>query len=327
LGDVPSKRIVTNSDLDALVSAVLLKRVEPVGAVKFLPHERIKDGTFRATREDIVVNMPFIEGCGLWFDHHSSNDVPETFEGLYDGEAPSAARVVYRYYRERGQGEAFDGLEDLLEETDKVDSAQFEPNDISHPTGAVLLSFLIDSHPLRDETVAENQLIISLLDGGDPQVVLDHPVFRPRAEQFLDRLELSKRALEEQLEVDDGLMIIDFRRLDPEQKQLCNNKFLPYVIHEDCHTLLRVKPLNEDRLKLNLGFNMFLPDEECPLHYGNLLKKLGGGGHRMAAGCSVPVSRAKPSIQFIRDCVHAGSIDAASPPDVSEMETVGEERS
>lgn len=317
----PTKRVVTNSDLDALVSAVLLKRVEPVGAVKFLPHERIKDGTFRATGEDIVVNMPYIRGCGLWFDHHSSNDTPEQFEGLYDGEAPSAARVVYRYYDEQGRADEFEGLEDLLAETDKVDSAQFEPDDISHPTGAVLLSFLIDSHPLRDETVAENQLMISLLDGGDPQVVLDHPVFRPRAEQFLDRLELSKRSLRDHLDTDGEMMTIDFRRLDPEQQQLCNNKFLPYVIHSDCHTLLRVKDLNEERVKLNLGFNMFLPEERCPLHYGQLLKKFGGGGHKQAAGCSVLSERADEAIKLIKQAIAEQDVDAVSPdPSLSQSE-------
>lgn len=310
-----TRRVVTNSDLDAIVSAVLLKRVEPVGAVKFLPHERIKDGTFVATDEDIVVNMPYIEGCRLWFDHHSSNDVPGEFEGLYDGSAPSAARVVYRYYEEQERADQFDGLVELLKETDKVDSARFEPDDIRHPTGAVLLSFLIDGHPLRDETVAENQLMISLLDSGDPQHVLDHPVFLPRKEQFLDRLELSKKALRDHLDREDGFLTIDFRSLSPDQRQLCNNKFLPYVIHEDSHTLLRIKYLNDDRVKLNLGFNMFLPGDQCPVHYGNLLKKFGGGGHEKAAGCSVPRDRADEAVEEIKKAVMNRDISTVDSSD------------
>lgn len=306
----PTRRIITNSDLDALVSAVLLKRVEPVGAVKFLPHERIKDGTFRATEEDIVVNMPYIKGCGLWFDHHASNDCPEQFDGAYDPDAPSAARVVHTYYEKRDRGDAFDGLGDLLYETDRVDSAQFEPDDIRHPTGAVLLSFLIDSHPLRDETVSENQLMISLLDEGDPQLVLDHPVFHPRAEQFLDRLELSKQSLRDHLDREGEMMTIDFRSLGPEQQQLCNNKFLPYVIHPDCHTLIRVKNLNEDRVKINLGFNMFLPEEQCPVHYGHLLKQFGGGGHEKAAGCSVLREESDRALDRIKKAIREESVDA-----------------
>jgi len=299
-----SRRVVTNSDLDAIVSAVLLKRVEPVGAVKFLPHERITDGTFQATRKDIVVNMPYVSGCGLWFDHHSSNDVPEDFAGLYDGEAPSAARVVYRYYQSKDKVEAFQGLEDLLVETDKVDSAQFTPEDIRNPRGAVLVSFLIDSHPLKRETVSENQLMISLLDSGDPGQVLEHPVFEPRKQRFLQRREESKDALKHHLETENSLMINDVRKLEGETRELCNDKFLPFVLHEESHTLLRIKHLNQSRVKLNLGFNMFLDGSACPLHYGNLLKKFGGGGHERAAGCSVEREFADEAIEVIKNAIH-----------------------
>lgn len=305
---LPTRRVLTNSDLDAIVSAVLLKRVEPVGAVKFLPHERITDRTLRGTSEDIVVNMPYLPGCGLWFDHHSSNDVPEHFEGLYDGQAPSAARVVHRYYQSEGKVEAFRGLEDLLADTDKVDSAQFTPEDIRNPRGTVLVSFLIDSHPLKKESVAENQLMISLLDSGDPGRVLEHPVFKPRKKRLLERRQESKEALQDHLRTENGLMINDFRQLEGEKRDLCNDKFLPFVVYDKSHTLLRIKYLDQNRVKLNLGFNMFLDGSSCPLHFGNLLKRFGGGGHERAAGCSVEREHASEAIEIIKDAIQRRTI-------------------
>lgn len=300
---VKTRRIITNSDLDALVSCVLLKRVEPVGSVKFLPHERLRDGRFRATSEDIVVNMPYIQGCRIWFDHHDTNSVPDAFEGRYDAEAPSAARVVYEYYRDRNQEDAFEGLGPLLEATDKVDSARFSVEDIEEPEGAVLLSFLIDGHPLEDESVDFNLLIISLLDSGDPQRALDHPVIQPEKRAFLQNFEKSKEALSRHLDVDDGLLILDFRSVPEDERHLCENKFLPYVLYPESHTLLRVKDLNDGTLKVTLGFNMFLSSDLCPLHYGELCKRFGGGGHRRAAGCSLREAEADRALHEIRKTV------------------------
>ncbi|MFB6356841.1 MAG: DHHA1 domain-containing protein [bacterium] len=297
-----TRRIVTNSDLDAIVSAVLLKRIEPVGAVKYLPKEELRNNRFQGTLEDIVVNMPFVKGCRLWFDHHDSNDVPSSFEGRYDPDAPSAARVIWDYYAERDNENAFQGLEHLLKETDRVDSADFTPEDIKQPGGVVLVSFLIDSHPLEKVTASENDLMISLLDSGDPNDVLNHPVFEPRARKFLDELEESKQAQKKALHEQDGLVTIDFRSLGDREKELCNNKFLPFVIYPDSHTLLRIKRLNDKKVKLNLGYNMFKSGTP-PVHYGNLLKQFEGGGHQKAAGCAVPNNQVEKAVETIREAV------------------------
>ncbi len=295
----PDRRIVTNSDLDALVACVLLKRVEPVGSIKYLPLERLRTGDFSSVSTDIVVNMPYIPGCGLWFDHHASNEPPEQYAGRYRPEAPSAARVVYDHYVEREGQHVFDGLEELLAETDRVDDARFRPEDILEPRGTVLLSFLIPAHPLKEQAVSENNLMVSLLDSGDPQTVLDHPVFRPAAEEFLDRLEESKPVLRDQLDRRDGVMVLDYRTMEPGVARLCDNKFLPFVLYPDDHTLMRIKPLNDDRVKVTLGFNMFLDPSRCPTHYGHLMARYEGGGHRRAAGCSLARSEADEHIEEI----------------------------
>lgn len=287
LNKTKPKRIVTNSDLDALVSAVLLKRVNRVGTVKFVPHEDIRENKFRSSPLDIVVNFPYLSGCKLWFDHHSSNSAPDQYQGRYNPEAPSAARVIYNHYREQGKAKQFAGLEELLAETDRVDSADFEPADIESPSGAVLLSFLIDSHPLQEHTAAENQLLIHLLDSGKPEKALEHPVIKPRADKFKSELKKSKKIIQKALEKESGLLILDYRKLSDREREFCQNKFIPFILAPESHSLLRIKNLNQKKVKLGLGFNMFLADEKCPVHYGNLLANYEGGGHARAAGCSV----------------------------------------
>jgi len=297
-------RVVTNSDLDAIVSAVLLKRVEPVGAVKFVPHEDIRSGRFRVSDQDIVVNLPYISGSRSWFDHHASNEEPAQYEGLYDPEAPSAARVIHDYYSFRRDGGIFEGLEDLLAETDRVDSANFKPEDIKNPEGAVLLSFIIDSNPLEKHSVAENQLMISLLEAGDPDRVIEHPVFIPKIKEFKKNLQRAHSRLADYLQPEDGLLIIDFRDLSQEDKKICNNKFLPFVIYPQAHTLLRIKKLNKDKIKLNLGFNMFRDDIDPPVHYGHLLAEYNGGGHRRAAGCAIKNENFPRALQEIKNSLN-----------------------
>ncbi|GEM_PF-1413891 len=296
-------RIVTNSDLDAIVSAVLLRRVLPVGAVKFVPLEDVKTGKFKVSPVDVVVNMPYIEGCSLWFDHHASNREPDEFEGRYNPKAPSAARVIYNYYRKRDLATRFAGLEHLLKETDRVDNADFKRDDIINPSGAVLLSFLIDSHPLANHSVAENQLLIELLDKGGAKAALDHTIFNKRAERFLKNLERGKKIMAQHIRNENGLLIMDYRKLTEKQRQLCQNKFIPFILDPEAHSFLRIKELNENKVKLGLGYNMFWPEEECPAHFGNLLARFEGGGHRRAAGCAVKKSRLKVVIQQIKSAL------------------------
>ncbi len=296
-------RVVTNSDLDAIASAVLLRRALSVGTVKFVPLEDVRTGEFKVSPVDVVVNMPYIEGCRLWFDHHASNQQPVEFKGRYNPKAPSAARVIYNYYRERDKASMFSGLEHLLKETDRVDNADFKREDITNPRGVVLLSFLIDSHPLSNRSVAENQLLINLLYEGEVKTVLEHPIFRRRADQFLQNLERGTEIMASHLENEGGLLIMDFRELSEAQRKLCQNKFIPFILAPEAHSFLRIKELNESKVKLGLGYNMFLPEEKCPAHFGELLARFEGGGHKRAAGCAVKKSRLKVVIQQIKSAL------------------------
>jgi len=283
------KRVVTNSDLDAITSCVLLRCVEPIGAVKFIDLDEIRRG-WKAEPTDIAVNIPHIEGCGMWFDHHDSNVIDIPFVGRHE-HAPSAAHVVYNYYAAQGRASAFSRHEELLRETDKVDSAAFTKEDILNPRRYVLISHLISSQPELDGTVEENHLLIHLFGGGPAEEVLAHPVFQHRAREFLEDLEASKQAIRRNMRRDGNLLIMDHRPLDEKTRDLSNNKFLPYVLFEGGDILIRIKPMEPERTILTVGFNIFSSDDRLRSHIGNFLKQFGGGGHPKAGGCSVPPGR------------------------------------
>ena len=95
-------RLVTRSDFDGLVCAVLLKELDMIDNILFVHPKDMQDGTIDITSMDITTNLPYVSGCHLSFDHHAS-EVTRSGDSnpdnhIIDAAAPSAARVVYDYY-------------------------------------------------------------------------------------------------------------------------------------------------------------------------------------------------------------------------------------
>jgi hypothetical protein len=88
-------RLLTCSDFDGLGCSVLLKELGIVDDIKFVHPKDVQDGLIAVTANDIIANVPYVKGCGLWFDHHSSEEERKgqgEFKGKSDPSAPSAAR-------------------------------------------------------------------------------------------------------------------------------------------------------------------------------------------------------------------------------------------
>ena len=94
-------RLVTRSDFDGLVCGALLLEAGIIDHWKFAHPKDLQDGLVEIHKDDCLANVPFVEGCGLWFDHHSSEHERLELEGKYKGESrisPSCARIIYEYY-------------------------------------------------------------------------------------------------------------------------------------------------------------------------------------------------------------------------------------
>ncbi|MEC5207368.1 nanoRNase/pAp phosphatase (c-di-AMP/oligoRNAs hydrolase) [Vogesella perlucida] len=94
-------RLVTRSDFDGLVCAVLLNELDLIDDIKFVHPKDMQDGKVEITDRDITTNLPYVAGAHLAFDHHFSETLRnegERSNHIIDPAAPSAARVVYNYY-------------------------------------------------------------------------------------------------------------------------------------------------------------------------------------------------------------------------------------
>jgi oligoribonuclease NrnB/cAMP/cGMP phosphodiesterase (DHH superfamily) len=95
-------RLVTRSDFDGLVCGMLLKELDLIDEIKFVHPKDMQDGKIEITSRDITTNLPYVPGCHLAFDHHSSeverNGASATNNYVIRSDAPSAARVVYDHF-------------------------------------------------------------------------------------------------------------------------------------------------------------------------------------------------------------------------------------
>ena len=162
-------RLVTRSDFDGLVCAVLLRQLDLIDDIAFVHPKDVQDGVVAITGRDILTNLPYAPGAHLVFDHHHRETL--RVEGIAANhvivpDAPSAARVVYDHF---GGARTFPTVGDeLMAAVDQADSAAYSVDDILEPEGWTLLNFLMDSRTglgrFRDFRISNYDLMMSLID-------------------------------------------------------------------------------------------------------------------------------------------------------------------
>ncbi|MHC4873102.1 MAG: exopolyphosphatase [Planctomycetota bacterium] len=289
-------RILTRGDVDGLASAVLLTVVEDIKEIKFAHPKDVQDGLVEATEEDIVVNLPYVPGCGLWFDHHISEDRKLEDIGQFKGSfkmAPSAARVIYDYY----QDERLDEFKDMLEATDRLDSASLTMQDVTNPTDWILLGLTLDPRSgLGPEFRKYFRWLVEYIKELPLEKVLVHPEVKKRCDSILHEQEEFKKVLEETTKLDGNVIVTDFRG----KKDLpVGNRFLVYTMYPEANVETRIFDGHQGATILAAGKSIF--NRSCNVSCGELLAKYGGGGHAGAGTCQLRGDDVAEKIQEIID--------------------------
>ncbi len=284
-------RLLTRSDFDGLVCAVLLKELDILGDIKFVHPKDMQDKTVKVTDNDILTNVPFVEGCHLSFDHHSSEETRiggQNDSQVLDAKADSAARVVYNFY---GGKERFPNVDpDIMDAVDKADSAQFTHDDILNPQGWVLLSFLMDARTglgrFRKFRVSNYELMMQLIDycrDHSIDQILELPDVQERVEIYREHQELAKEQIQRCSTVHENLVVLDLR---DEDTIYTTNRFTIYSLFPQCNISIHVL---WGKQKQNTVFTIgkSILDRSCTTNVGELCLKYDGGGHHAAGTCQV----------------------------------------
>jgi nanoRNase/pAp phosphatase (c-di-AMP/oligoRNAs hydrolase) len=294
-------RLVTRSDFDGLVCAVLLKELDMIEEIKFVHPKDMQDGKIDVTNHDITTNLPYVEGVYLAFDHHSSETLrnQEIKENhIIDPDAPSAARVVYNHF---GGSEKFPNISpEMLTAVDKADSAQFTIEEVLHPENWVLLNFLMDARTglgrFREFQVSNYQLMMHLIDyckSHKISEILALPDVKERVDLYFEQAEKFKEQIKKCSQVHKNLVVIDLRN---EEVIYAGNRFMIYAMFPECnisiHSLWGVKQQNT---VFAVGKSIF--NKTSQTNIGELMLKYGGGGHANAGTCQVDNDQAESVLQ------------------------------
>ena len=292
LPDMSKKfRLITRSDMDGLVCAILLKELGIVDDVTFAHPKDMQDGLIDVGDSDITTNLPYVEGVHIAFDHHASEAkrVSGKDNHIIDASAPSAARVVYDYF---GGAKKFPNISaNMMRAVDQADSADFSKEEILNPDGWPLLSFIMDARTglgrFRDFNISNYQLMMKLIDHCREQQnvseLLKLPDVRERTELYFEHQVKFREQIERCCSVHHNLAVLDLRT---EDTIWAGNRFMIYALFPQCNISIHVM-WGKNKQNTVFATGKSIIDRSSKTDVGTLMLKHGGGGHKAAGTCQI----------------------------------------
>ena len=287
------KRLVTRSDFDGLVCAMLLKELNIIDDIKFVHPKDVQDGKVELSENDITTNLPYDPRVGLAFDHHESELIrikkEEAGDNYYiDPDAKSAARVVYDYY---GGADTFTTIsEEIMTAVDKGDSADFTLEEILYPKGWVLLNYLMDPRTglgrFRQFRISNYDLMMELIDycmDHNIDDILELPDVKERVDLYFEQADLFKAQLQRIAQIHDKVVVLDLR---DEEVIHAGNRFMIYALYPETEISVHVAwGFRKQNTAVMIGKSIVNRNSDFDI--GALCLAYGGGGHRNAGTCQL----------------------------------------
>ena len=281
-------RLVTRSDFDGLACGALLLAAGVIDNWVYAHPKDLQDGKVEITENDCLANVPYVEGCGLWFDHHSSEFERNQLEGKYKGESritPSCARIIYEYY---GGKKTFPNFDDMMVAVDKVDSGNLTVDEIMNPTGWILVGFLMDPRTglgrWRQFTVSNYQLMEKLMvacKDKSTDEILNMPDVKERIEVYNEQTEKFKEMVKAHTRTVGNVIISDLRNVDP---IYTGNRFLIYSMYPEQNISAWIVN-GKGGLGCSAAVGYSIINKTCKVDVGHLMLKYNGGGHEKVGTC------------------------------------------
>ena len=287
-------RLLTRSDFDGFVCAAILQELGIVDEIIYVHPKDLQDGKIEVTENDVIANVPFVEGCGLWFDHHSSEHERLQLEGKFTGAselAPSAAQVIYNYYKKNeANAEKLEKFEELVKIVGIADSAEFTQEDIISPQDWTMLAFIADPRTglgyKRNFRISNFELMKSipnLLRTKSVAEILAIPDFQERIRVYREENEKYKTLLKEIAQVKGDALLIDMRG---KEEIPVGNRFVEYILFPQQNISIRIADgRNKEFAMISVGHSII--NKTSDIDVGALTLNYGGGGHKKAGTCQV----------------------------------------
>jgi len=287
-------RLVTRSDFDGLACAVLLVDKGIIDDYKFVHPKDVQDGKVKVTANDVLANVPYAPGCGLWFDHHASEEdrlhlKALKFEGASHA-APSAAQVIWDYY---GGDKTFGKhLRPLLDGVNKSDSGNLTREEILEPKGWILMSFVMDPRTglgrFKDYRISNYELMKDLVQycrTKSVDEILGLPDVEERTQRYFKQQELFEAMLKRCVTTERNVIVTNLLK---EETIYAGNRFLVYAIFPEQDIEVRIM-WGKDRKNVVFTCGHSILNRTSKTDVGKLMLKHGGGGHEKVGTCQVSI--------------------------------------
>ena len=287
-------RLVTRGDMDGLTSAVLITEMENVESIWLIHPQDITDKQFIVRSDDIFANLPYHPDCGMWFDHHlltdSNEKPPPNFKGMYR-QAPSTARVIYEYYN----SPKLNRFEKLIAETDRMDSANLNVDDVLDPKDYILLGFTVDPRTGLGRFEDYFLSLVKALKDFTIEEVLEMSEVQSRVDLMRSQWEEFKGLTTKHSRMEKNVVVTDFRDVDPIP---VGNRFLVYTLFPEANVSMRIHwDPQRQHVAVVVGHAIF--NRTCNANIGELMSEYGGGGHYGAGSALLWEESAEESIKEI----------------------------
>ncbi|MBC3806454.1 exopolyphosphatase [Undibacterium seohonense] len=294
----PTKfRLITRSDFDGLVCAVLLKHLNLIDDIKFVHPKDMQDGKVEVNDRDITTNLPYVPGVHLAFDHHFSETLRnpgERTNHVIHPDAPSAARVVYDHYG--GHAVFPSDWDEMMAAVDKGDAAQFNREEVLNPEKWDLLNFLMDARTglgrFREFRISNYNLMMDLIDycrNHRIEEIMELPDVKERVEIYQEHAAKCKDQIERCAKVHGNLIVLDLRN---EEIIFAGNRFVIYAMHPEINISIHVLwGLKQQNTVFATGKSIL--NRSSKTNIGALMLEYGGGGHENAGTCQVENDQAE----------------------------------
>jgi len=198
--------------------------------------------------------------------------------------------MVYEYYLPANPG--LTKYERLLAETDRLDSAHLNLDDVLDPKEYILLGYTLD--PRTGLGVFRDYFIRLVEDLKKKPIaeILAEPEVQERVKRIREQDEGFREVTVARSRLDGNVVFTDFRDLTP---MPVGNRFIVYTLFPQANVSLRVHwGPSREHVAAAVGHSIF--NRTSRTNVGELMSRFGGGGHKGAGTCLLPAATAEAQI-------------------------------